>query len=385
MDLISKEKAAELASFHAPHCITIYMPTHKAGINVNEGLDLVNFKNQIKEVKKQLNNYRLSEAEIKNSMLPLKGLLEDVTFWHNLSNGLVVFLGKDFFEYYTAPLAFNELVYVSDHFYLKPLLALFAENENYFILTLSQHGVRLFVANQYTINEKDIEERVPGRLEEVVGYDFEEPFHDRNSKLSGSMGKRGMFKGHGEGENENKEKKEIFQFFNEVDNGLKEVFLNQTVPLVVATDIHLFPVFQQACNYKNLCKEFISGPENKDIHQMHSESWKIAQKYINKHREDKALQYNESVGKTSYLLKDIIPAAINGRVDTLFLQPGAMRWGQYDKETNGVIEQEEKTVNNACLLNMAAVHTFLNGGTVYLRQADQMPAINSIINAIFRY
>ncbi|QJD94859.1 hypothetical protein HH214_02675 [Mucilaginibacter robiniae] len=49
MDLISKEEFAELINYHGENCISIYIPTHRAGVEVNEKQDAIVFKNALQQ------------------------------------------------------------------------------------------------------------------------------------------------------------------------------------------------------------------------------------------------------------------------------------------------------------------------------------------------
>lgn len=386
MKILSREKVEQLSLLHLPHCISIYIPTHRAGVEVNEGLDLINFKNQIKEVKHQLAKYQLTESEIKNVLSPARTLIEDLTFWHNLSEGLVVFIGQGVFEYYQVPVSFQERVYIADHFYMLPLLKLFSLDKGYFVLALSKHMARLYEGNLYSFKEVELDRPLPSRVEEVVGYDFEEPFHNRNRKLNGSMGKKGQFKGHGEGENENKEKREVEQFCLEVDHGLHPVLSTRKAPLVLVTEEYLFPIFKGVNKSQNLINDFVQGsPDHLSMSEMHRKTMEVAQSHFMKIQEQRNSDYNELVEKTSYTLEEIIPAAVIGRVDTLFVKENETRWGQFDQESNQVELQDEQELNNACMLNLAAMNVFNQGGEVILKKAEEMPAINSLLNAIYRY
>src|SRR4051812_12812078 len=53
--ILTKAAFVELASYEKPPCVSILLPTHKAGTEVNEQTDLVAFKNALQEVEKILN------------------------------------------------------------------------------------------------------------------------------------------------------------------------------------------------------------------------------------------------------------------------------------------------------------------------------------------
>ena len=92
-----------------------------------------------------------------------------------------------------------------------------------------------------------------------------------------------------------------------------------------------------------------------------------------------------SYGKTSFDLNDIIPAAIDGRIDVLFIQNEKDKFGLYDKVNRSLIVDENIKTNQASLYNLAAVQTWLKGGHVYLVEKDEMPLERTSINALFRY
>jgi hypothetical protein len=85
-------------------------------------------------------------------------------------------------------------------------------------------------------------------------------------------------------------------------------------------------------------------------------------------------------------LIDIIPASVEGRVDTLFICQGKDQYGRYDQEKREVIVDEDPgKLYRASLYNMAAVNTLRNGGWVYLSAPGDMPLKNTNMNALMRY
>jgi hypothetical protein len=88
--------------------------------------------------------------------------------------------------------------------------------------------------------------------------------------------------------------------------------------------------------------------------------------------------------KASRELREIIPAAYGGRVDTLFVDVNAQRWGSFDLQTNQVLLHETRQAKDEDLLDFAATQSILNRGIVYAFQPEEMPE-DSPIAAIFRY
>ena len=89
--------------------------------------------------------------------------------------------------------------------------------------------------------------------------------------------------------------------------------------------------------------------------------------------------------KTSYEVDAIVSAALNGRIDTLFVKEDSDVFGIYDKKNNEVSIAEKHEINNVSLTNLAAMQTFEQGGEVYFLPPEQMPVKESPLNAVFRY
>ncbi|CAN0429660.1 unnamed protein product, partial [Scytosiphon promiscuus] len=89
--------------------------------------------------------------------------------------------------------------------------------------------------------------------------------------------------------------------------------------------------------------------------------------------------------RTSSNIEQILPAAIQGKIDTLFIQKNEDIWGIYEPKKNSVRVDKELLPSNVSLLNKAAMKTFMNGGKVYLMEKEDMPNAFSIINALYRY
>jgi hypothetical protein len=174
MDHITVHKIKELAQVNEPQCISVFIPTYRAGMEVNEKIDQKNLKNQVKKARNELEALGLKEREIEGLIKPLNDLVENTGFWKLQSDGLAIFRNRDMFEYYTLPVPFEPLVHVADHFYPMPLIPYINNGIKFYLLTISQRGVKFFEGFPHQINEVDVKDLLPERLEEVVGFDFEE-------------------------------------------------------------------------------------------------------------------------------------------------------------------------------------------------------------------
>src|SRR5689334_12233346 len=79
--ILTKDIFVELASFENKPCISILMPTHRSGVEVNEQVDKSTFKNILQQVEKKLTEKKGDPAVAKNVLQPAYDLLNDNTFW----------------------------------------------------------------------------------------------------------------------------------------------------------------------------------------------------------------------------------------------------------------------------------------------------------------
>merc|ERR1711974_335748 len=129
---------------------------------------------------------------------------------------------------------------------------------------------------------------------------------------------------HGQGGAESELKSELKRYFSAIDEGLMTILNeDQKPPMIVCCLNFHFPIYQDANTYQNLFPQHVSGnPADKDIFLMHEEAWKILQPYFDKTRQEKLDQLQQFIGtgKASSDIQEIIPAAVDGKIDTLFVE-----------------------------------------------------------------
>ena len=383
--MITKRELLELAEMRHNHCVSIFIPTHRTGEEVLKGKDALNLKNQLKEIKSKLELQGMSVNEIETFIQPINDLVNDSVFWRYQSDGLAIFLSDNIFRKYTIPVHFEEFNYVSNEFYLKPVIPLLNGDGLFYLLTLKKDEVKFYEGTRHSVTEINIDDCVPSRLEDSVGYDYEQ----ENIQFRTQQGNKGVGSFHGQEDNDSKEKIELMQYFRDVDKGLMNILTDdQNTPLVVSCLDYYFPIYQKVNTYKTLFPQHISGnPGDKDISLLHEESWELLRPYFDKTRQDKREKFAElyGTGKASDNMEEIFPAVIEGKVDTLFLENREDIFGIYNPSTGEIKIQEAHQSPNISLMNLLAMMVLKTGGTVYLQDKENMPAKSSKVNALFRY
>jgi hypothetical protein len=383
MNLLSKEELKKLTEKPGGWCVSIYMPTHRLSPETKQ--DPIRFKNFMREAEERLKAGGLRSPEAKKLLKPGRALIKDSLFWQHQADGLATFISPDLFYHYSLPLKFDELVVVADRFHIKPLLPIFSPEGRFYILALSQNEIRFFQCTRYSVTEVEVES-VPRSLSEALQYDEPEKqlqFHTRAPAAGGE--RAAMFHGHGVGKDDAKEN--LLRFFQQLDQGLYAFLSKESAPLVLAGVDYLFPIYREANHYPRLTESGIAGnPEGLTGEELHEQAWKIVEPYFLKAQEEALSKYRQFAGneRASKSVKEIVPAAYDGRIDTLFVPLGVQRWGTFDPDKRTVHLHPEAQPGDEDLLDLAAIHTYLNGGTVYALKSEQMPD-KTPVAALFRY
>ncbi|WP_413175520.1 hypothetical protein [Anabaena azotica] len=389
MAILSIDELKKLVANPQPPCVSLYMPTQKAGAEIRQ--NPIRFKNLIREAEERLDAIGIRHTEAINFLQPAMEL-DRGDFWEHQDEGLVIFISPHLFHYYCVPIEFPELVVVGKQFHIKPLLHLINNDGNFYVLALSQKDVKFFAGTGHSFNEVQVE-NMPHRLVETLLEDeLQKGVQHRVGTPRGGNGNPAQHPGsvHGQGSpDREKHEEDILQFCYAVDTALHDQLREEKSPLVLAGVEYLFPIYQEANTYPHLLAESINGnPEIINPEQLHDEAWRIVAPSFQEDKRAAIELYEqlvgEGTGKATDDIREIIPAAYYQRVDSLFVAVGEQKWGKFDAETTTVDLHPEPEPDDEDMLDFAAVHTMLNGGRVYTLESEDMPS-GAIVAAIFRY
>lgn len=384
MAIITKQDIKQLSNIHSAFCISIFIPTHRAGKEVMQKLDSKTLKNELKEVKNKLSLQELSLKEIDDLVFPIQELIDNTGFWRKQSDGLAIFLADGLFKKYTLPINFEAFNNVANSFYLKPLMPMFVGDGSFYLLTLELEEVKLYEMTRHSITEVIINDLIPARLEESVGYDYKAKSLQFRTQKEGY----GAAAFHGHSESDRDRKDEILRHFRAIDKGLKAKLNDKKSPMVIASQDYLFSIYAEVNTYKHLLKNHItSDSKETNTSLLHDMAWEMMAPYFDEPRKEKTEQFKqyEGTGRTSSDIKQIVPASFQGKIDTLFIENREDIFGIYDAEKHKVEIRDNQDKTHVSLLNIAAIKTFLKDGKVYLLDKEDMPNPYSKINALYRY
>ncbi len=383
MEILFKENIQKLSETRQPNCVSLYFPTEQTGREIRQGP--IRLKNLLKQAEEHLQKQNVSSDKIRSLLQPAEQLVEDVDFWQHQSSGLALFLATNQFLYFRLPLEFPELVVVTDHFHIKPLFQLVSNDGKFFVLALSQNQIRFLQGTRQSISELD-GAGVRVSLAEALKYDDPEvSLQFRQGGAEAGEGRAAIFHGHGAGEDEQKNR--LLRYFQQINNGLQGLLATEKAPLILAGVDYYFPIYREANSYNYLLEEGIEGnPEHLDAKELHTRAWQLVEPVFQKKVEEAKENYQLALSKNqaSSDLKQVVRAAQQGRVDTLFVAREQNQWGALDPNQNSIHVHDSQQPGDEDLLDYAASQTFSTGGVVYVLDQEMIPD-KGMVAAIFRY
>jgi Bacterial archaeo-eukaryotic release factor family 3 len=382
--IISREEIQDLVQVSSRPCVSIYMPTVRAGAQTQQ--NPIRLKNLLRRVSDRLVESGKREADVAQLLTPIREITDDLAFWQRQNEGLAVFFAPGFLRTFKLPTWVDELALVENRFHLKPLFSLLSGDGQFYILALSLKNIRLIAASRHNARELEIQD-VPRSFQEAMGRLTRQYSQFQASTSSKTVSRMPIFHGHGTGEDDLKA--EIVEFFNRADKALLK-HMDRDCPVVLAGVEYLLPRYKETTEHPKVLDEGLTGnAEGLSAEELRDAAWEIVEPLFLEDRRRAAERYGDllGAGRSSSSYQEILPAAHDGRVDTLFVARGVRLWGTYDPRTRGIRLQEDQTGQlggGEDLLDFAAVQTFLNGGKVYAVPQQEVPDGHAMA-AVFRY
>ena len=377
--MVSTALVRNLAAQKGGTRISIYIPTEKVGRETQQ--NRIRLKNELQQVEAALEAAEMRKADIEALLQPARALLSDDGFWEHQDEGLAVFIADDELQQYRLAGAPEAGHWIGEHYHLTPMLAAGRPDGRYYLLSLSQNQVRLYVGNRGTLKPVEVK-GMPESLAEALPFDEREKQlqHHTSSSNPGAKGRDGSF--HGQGTPNDEDKAAIQRFLHRVDAAVQNKLAGGQAPLLIAGVEYLHPMYVQANSYPHLMEDGLRGNlEHASLQDLHEQSWPLVEPQFARQAADTAERYANLSGgdQTAATLERILPAAYGGQVEALLVRRGAQAWGRYDLDANRVVDEGEQE-----LVNYAIRQTLANSGQVYVLDEGDMPA-DTPLAAILRY
>jgi hypothetical protein len=388
-DIPTKEELLALAQIADAPCVSIYMPTHPVGPEIRQ--DPIRLRNLLKKAAEELRRAGASDGGAA-LLAPAQALPEDEAFWQHGARGLALFMARETFARFRLPFAPEEEVIVAPRFNLRPVLPLLTGDGAFYLLAIAQGGLRLLRGSRYGLEELETG-ALPRDLREALREDVPERGHETQVRPPPRRGANAdIF--HGESVADLDHKNRILRFFREVDRALQKMLPDLRTPLVLAGVEYLLPIYREASTHPQLLSEGVTGnPEGLTLDELHAPAWKIVEPVYAAAEGNARSRFEEAAGQQAKgvaplravdTIREVVPAASDGRIESLFVATDAHCWGRYDPATHSVETREAPLAGDEDLFDHAAIGTLANGGTVYAVPPERIPGGRQVA-AILRY
>jgi len=376
MEMLTSRHFRRLAEVADAWCVSLLMPTHLSGRETRQGP--IRFKNLLGKAEKALIAGGRRAADARKKLEPLRQLVDDAPFWAHQREGLAVYyLPRETFVY-GVPFALPERVMIAPRAYLVPLLPIVSEDAPFHVLALSPKQVRLFEGTRHTARELDLP-GWPEDFEEFAAHIEQEPqlqFHTEAAPEAGDRSRAAVFHGHPGGDESSQRKQRLLEYCRLIDDRVRKAVGDAGVPLVLACDERLAAIYRKASDYSRVVKEPLAGnPDERKPSELCSEAWKLLEPGVSEARDRAVARYHQAAanGQAAGRLDAVLPAAHEGRVDTLLVAADGERWGRYDPGERRLDVHDRPEPHDEDLVNLAAVVAYRQGAAVHLLPQDQMP------------
>jgi len=387
MDTLTSQHFRRLAEVADASCVSLLMPTHPSGHETIQ--DPIRFKNLLGKAKDVLIARGQRAADARRRLEPLGQLIDDASFWAYQREGLAAFCLPEETLVYGVPLPIPERIVIGRHAYLVPLVPVFSEDVRFHVLALSPRQVRLLECTRHAAQELDLP-GWPENFEQLAAYIEEEPqlqFHTGAPPEVGDRGRAAMFHGHPGGDESSERKQRLLEYCRLVDERVQKTVGGDATPLILACDQRLAAIYRSASVHARIVGEPLAGnPDSRKPAELCSEAWTLLEPLVAEARNAALQRYHQAManGRGAGRLEAVLPAAHEGRVDTLLVAADGQRWGRYDPAQRRLDVHDRPAPDDEELVNLAVVVAFRQGAAVHTLPEGQMPDKQPAV-AVLRY
>lgn len=343
--------------------VTLLAPMENSGRDVRK--NEIHWKNVVREASELLAQEGIEEYEFDKWLSAAEAKLDDIEFWQNQTHGLAYFSDGEFSEFFAVGHRVAPAAFARNDFVIGPLIGSANDHETSYLIACSPKQVRLFKieSGQIELLQPDC---LPENLRDALNIDeYTSSLQHHTTSSPNSGAPKAVFHGHGGSDPDVKKQDEILQYFHRLDDALESYFDKEDKLLIFAGVEYLFPIFKEACNYRNLHDEPITGnPDNLSPEQLLEKAKPILAEIANRKTTAVLDELHQKLHTewASSSREDICKAAEIGQVEKLIVSPNT-----------DLVE-----------LNKALTSTLRFGGEIYRIANDNDEYSEFISAAIFR-
>jgi len=389
--MLTRTDLSRLLDEQANPAVSAFLPTHVAGREIQQ--DPIRLRNLLHEARGLLEKQGMRGTEAEDMLRPAYDLVEDGLFWRHQSEGLAVFVNRDGARIHKVPLSLPEEVFVDEGFHIRPLLPALAADGRFVVLSVTLKHAHLYEGTRFGLTEVPLEVlprgtetlfNAPNRLGEAPEHPTDgtvrkpETANSTDAPAYAVSGSQSLVTND-----------EVVQYVTQLAGAVDQWMGGTGVPLVLAADERVGGHFKAANRYKGLMDTVIfEHPESMQLSDLHARAYDIVRPLFEQGRKDALDRFRMLSGDGSDRATidpaAIIAAAINGRVESLFVAERAELWGRWLPDANRAVTHHHRHDGDRELVELAAASVFSSDGRIFHLPTDEMPA-DTPLAATLRY
>ena len=368
--------------------ISIYIPTHLTYPSIEQ--DPIRLATALKETEHQLLSAGMRRPAVQDLLAEARDRLPAKLFWRYQEKGLAVLIEPGATHWIKLPRQVPEITIVANRYHLRPMIPMFRDGELFHIFAITRDNIRFFDGRSRELTEVRIAGMPSGIGEIMARTNFQADlgFHARDNGGPASGGEVGKFHALGVSP-EDYADVELDSYLREAAKALDRHLAANDAPLVLAAKPRLLGRLRKMLSYRNIADEVIdTDPVALGDERLHSEAWRIAEPMVRADREKARTrlraQINGGAPAAAKEIQTLMRAAIEGRVDSVFLDPDTNVWGHFDDAYHILRLDPQPSPENEDMLNRLAMETLSRGGDVFTLP-DDMRTKAGPAAGLFRY
>lgn len=369
-------------------CVSILMPTHTAGSQVRQ--DPIRFKNLLRDANRLLEPLEGGEVDsIREELESLRDLVGDVHFWEHQEAGMAAYLLPGETHLRSLPFSPGKRLILDRRCYMTPLVPVLSDDVRFYVLALSPKGIRLYECTRYAHREVDTH-GWPESIEDMKSFIEERrelQFHTQTPSRGLEGERAAVFHGHQAGDDGSQRKLRLLEYCRLIDQRIASTLKGEEASLVLACDERLAPMFRETSSYPRILSRQITGNlDCRSGEELREDAWRFVEEEIEARREEAITRYESARGHSMATtgLEETLPAALDGRIDTLLVAGEAESWGRYDAQLRYVEIHTHPWLQDEPLVNRTLIESYLRGAALFVVPAERLPQ-NASTGAILRY
>ncbi|MCA9792771.1 MAG: hypothetical protein KC910_13285 [Candidatus Eremiobacteraeota bacterium] len=316
---LTMKRIEELNRPQSEVCVSLYCPLDRGDEARQNPIRLKNLRAQARKLLEEAGH---DQARIEGWLEPVNDLLDRNPRVTGVAGSLAFFLGGSQPRTLVVPGSVPEEVRVGSSFWLAPLLEAADRSWRYLAVPISQNQVRLFFGDPYHVQQVDLPEGMPSKLEDVIVWEKSAGLNSgqlySNRPSSSPVGSA-----HGRNPSDHVHEEFVSRYLRQVARGLEEMLANSQVPVVLIGVNELTTALREELDLETPILEVHGNFDHKGPEGIHSLAWERIQRLAAERQSELRQLLDETPPRLlATRIDEMAEAAEQGRIERMLVARG---------------------------------------------------------------